>query len=72
MTVTIFVTVPFTAELHAGWNTLLKSGPDKLVSTTLVAAASGCVIGLVALSFAPMIESAAVPYLVASAMIHVG
>lgn len=71
MTPIIFATVLFAAALHAGWNTLVKSGSDKLVSTTLVAAGGG-VIGLIALPFAPMIETAAIPYLVASAIIHVG
>ena len=71
MTFTIFVTVLFAAALHAGWNTLVKSGSDKLVSTTLVAAGGG-VIGAVALPFAPMIETVAIPYLIASAIIHVG
>lgn len=71
MTPTIFAIVLVAAALHAGWNTLVKSGSDKLVSTTLVAAGGG-VIGLVALPFAASIESAAIPYLIASALIHVG
>ncbi len=71
MTFTIFITVLFAAALHAGWNTLVKSGNDKLLSVTLVAAGGG-IIGAIALPFAASIESAAIPYLIASALIHVG
>ncbi len=67
----VFVTVLFAAMLHAGWNTLVKAGSDKLLATTLVAL-GGALIAIPLLPFAPLPAPEAVPYLLASAVIHVG
>jgi drug/metabolite transporter (DMT)-like permease len=66
----VFVTVLFAAMLHAGWNTLVKAGSDKLLATSLVAAGGG-IIALPLLPFAPLPAPEALPYLIASAFIHV-
>ncbi len=49
----VFVTVLFAAMLHAGWNTLVKAGSDKLLATTLVAL-GGALIAIPLLPFAPL------------------
>ena len=51
MSLTAFATVLFAAMLHAGWNALVKGGPDKLLSTVLIA------------SFASVIAAMALPFL---------
>ena len=71
MALPVFFAVLFAAMLHAGWNTLVKSQADKLVATTLVAAGGG-VIALPLLVVAPLPEMASWPFLMASAVIHVG
>jgi drug/metabolite transporter (DMT)-like permease len=65
----VFLTVLFAAMLHAGWNTLVKAGTDKLVSTSLIAAGGG-IIALPLLFIAPLPSTEAAPYLLASAVIH--
>jgi len=67
----VFAAVLFAAMLHAGWNTLVKAGSDKLVSTTLVAAGGGF-IALPLLFVAPLPAIESWPYLLASAIIHIG
>lgn len=71
MEIHVFVAVLFAAMLHAGWNTLVKAGSDKLVSTTLVAAGGG-VIALPLIVIAPFPAIDSWPYLLASALIHIG
>lgn len=71
MEIHVFVAVLFAAMLHAGWNTLVKAGSDKLVSTTLVASGGGLIaLPLIFVAPLPAIESW--PYLLASAIIHIG
>jgi len=67
----IFAAVLFAAMLHAGWNTLVKAGSDKLVSTTLVAAGGG-LIALPLIFVTPLPAPESWPYLLASAIIHIG
>ncbi len=67
----VFAAVLLGAMLHAGWNTLVKASSDKLISTSLVAAGGG-VIALPLIFIAPLPDLAATPYLIASAIIHVG
>ena len=43
MTPLVFAAVLFGAALHASWNAIVKGGADKLLTTILVAAASGLV-----------------------------
>ena len=57
------------AALHAGWNALVKTGPDKLAAMTQISAASG----LIALCGLPFVEVPAGPvwyYILASALLH--
>ncbi len=65
----VFLAVLFAAACHAGWNALIKIGLDPLSTTTLVAAGSATV-GLGCLPLAGMPASAAWPWLIASAIIH--
>ncbi len=65
------VVILVAAALHAGWNALLKSGPDKLLGTVLVA----CCAGLLALPLLPLAgvpAPASWPWLAVSATIHIG
>ena len=71
MEIHIFAAVLFAAMLHAGWNTLVKAGSDKLVSTTLVAGGGG-LIAVPLLFVAPLPAPESWPYLFASAIIHIG
>jgi len=66
---TVFFAVLFAALCHAGWNALVKVGLDPLSTTTLIAIGSG-LVALPFLPFAGLPESAAWPWLAASAVIH--
>lgn len=66
---TVFLAVLFAALCHAGWNALVKVGLDPLSTTTLIAIGSG-LVALPFLPFAGLPESAAWPWLAASAVIH--
>ena len=65
----VFLAVLFAAACHAGWNALIKIGLDPLSTTTLIAIGSA-IVGIVCLPFTGMPETAAWPWLVASAFIH--
>ena len=65
----VFLAVLFAALCHAGWNALIKVGLDPLSTTTLIAIGSA-VVGLVCLPLAGMPAVAALPWLIASAFIH--
>ena len=71
MTNLVFLAVLFAALCHAGWNALIKVGLEPLTTTTLIAIGSA-VVGIVVLPFAGMPDAAAWPWLVASAIIHLG
>jgi drug/metabolite transporter (DMT)-like permease len=65
----ILLLVLFGAALHAGWNAMVKSGTDKMLDSSLVAA--GCAIcALPFLPFLPLPGSATIPYLLASAVLQ--
>ena len=71
MSLVVFVAVFGAALLHATWNTLLKSGDDKVLSM------AGIVVGhipfgLVALFFVSLPSIHSLPYLGASIMFHAG
>jgi drug/metabolite transporter (DMT)-like permease len=70
MAPTIFLAVLLGAALHASWNAVVKGGPDKLMTTVLLAAVSG-LIGAGALPFLAPPAPAAAPYLLASAVVQV-
>jgi drug/metabolite transporter (DMT)-like permease len=67
----VFLAVLFAALCHAGWNALIKVGLDPLSTTTLISIGSG-VVALVLLPLAGLPASAALPWLVASVVIHLG
>ncbi len=58
------------ALMHASWNAVVKSDPDRLASFGLVMLA-GCIFGVVMAPFVPMPAPEAWPYLIASVLIHV-
>ncbi|MDQ1813401.1 DMT family transporter [Massilia sp. CCM 9210] len=58
------------AVLHASWNALVKAGPDKLLSTVLVAAGAGALATLV-LPFVALPAAASWPWLAGSVCCHV-
>ncbi|MFO1104882.1 MAG: EamA family transporter [Amaricoccus sp.] len=55
MPASVFLVVLLGALLHAGWNAIVKSGRDKVLTTTLVAAGSG----LIALPLLPFVAQPA-------------
>ena len=65
----VFAAVLFAAACHAGWNALIKVGLDPLSSTILIAVGAA-VVSLVGLPAVGLPASAAWPWLIASAFIH--
>ena len=65
----VFAAVLFAAACHAGWNALIKVGLDPL-STTILIAVGAAAVSVVGLPFAGMPASAAWPWLIGSAVIH--
>ena len=63
--------VLFAALLHASWNALIKSGEDKALDTALIHVL-GCAVGLALVSVAGLPRRGALPWLFASAVIHLG
>lgn len=70
MPASVFLAVLCAAALHASWNAIVKGGSDTLMTTILVAAASGAV-ALLALPFLPLPAPASWPFLVTSALVQV-
>lgn len=70
MPLTVFAAVLLAAALHAGWNAVVKGGSDTVMTTILVAAASGA-IALVALPFLPAPDRASWPFIAVSAGVQV-
>jgi drug/metabolite transporter (DMT)-like permease len=66
----VLVAVLGAAALHALWNSLVKSASDKFLSSAVVALWCGVAAGLSALVL-PRPASAAFPFIVASALIHI-
>jgi phosphonate utilization associated putative membrane protein len=67
----VAATVLFAALLHAGWNVLVKAGTDKAMDNALISLL-GSLMALPALLVVGWPPAAAWPFLVASAVIHVG
>jgi drug/metabolite transporter (DMT)-like permease len=67
----VMALVLFAALLHASWNAVVKSGPDKFLDIVLVTTGAAALSGLV-LPFLPAPASASRPYLAASVVIHMG
>jgi drug/metabolite transporter (DMT)-like permease len=61
--------VLFAAALHAGWNAIVKSSPDKSSDVVLVAAGAAA-IAATTLPFIPLPAISSWPYLIASVAIH--
>ena len=70
MTTFVWTAVLVAALLHALWNSLVKSAGDKFMGSARVALWTGVVAILVAL-VAPAPLAASLPYVIASALIHV-
>ena len=71
MTTTVFLVVVLAALLHATWNSLLKGSADKQV--TMLAIALGHVpVALLMLPFAPGVDLAALPWILAGVALHLG
>jgi drug/metabolite transporter (DMT)-like permease len=68
---TVFLAVILAAFLHAGWNVLIKSKADRLLS---MASQQGffALCGLALVAYAGWPSEAAYPYLLASGILHVG
>lgn len=60
----------FGAALHATWNALVRSAPNKFLDTILVLLGMGFWAGCI-LPFVPIPDTASWPYLIASVIIHV-
>ena len=70
MPLSVFAAVLLGAALHASWNAIVKGGPDKLLTTVLVAAASGLVAARPP-AVPALPAPASWPYLAASAVVQV-
>ncbi|MFI5757556.1 EamA family transporter [Streptomyces sp. NPDC051569] len=71
MTSLVAVAVLLAALTHATWNAIAHTIRDQLVAFTLIAGGATA-ISAVAAFFVPLPHAAAWPYLVASALLHVG
>ncbi|WP_318210867.1 MULTISPECIES: DMT family transporter [unclassified Streptomyces] len=71
MTPLVTLAVLVAAVTHASWNALAHHIRDQLLSFTLISG-GGALIGLVMALFVPLPAAGAWPYLVASALLHVG
>ncbi|MFK4441819.1 drug/metabolite transporter (DMT)-like permease [Caballeronia udeis] len=70
MSIGVVVLVLFAALLHASWNALVKSSPDKFLDIVLVTSGSA-VFCVVALPFIALPMPASWPYVAASVVIHI-
>ena len=71
MTPAITLVVLIAAFCHASWNAIIRMRGDKLVSMALLVSAAG-LIALPGLFFFPMLPAKAWPYVIVSAIVHVG
>jgi drug/metabolite transporter (DMT)-like permease len=69
MSLGLILLVLFAAALHAAWNAIVKSSPDKSSDVVLVAASAALIAG-VTLPFIAIPAAASWPYLAASVAIH--
>ncbi|MGQ0651344.1 MAG: EamA family transporter [Betaproteobacteria bacterium] len=58
------------AFLHAAWNVMVKSGPDKELESYTIAASSG-ILALLLLPFLPLPAPQAWPWVAASVLVHI-
>lgn len=71
MSAHVFAVVLCAAALHAGWNALVRVGLDRLLAVTLIQIGAG-VLALAMLPAVSVPDAAAWPWLVLSAVLHVG
>lgn len=71
MTPLVVAAVLLAAVTHAAWNAMAHTVRDQLLSFTLISG-GGALIGGVAAFFVPLPAAGAWPYLIASAVLHVG
>ena len=71
MTTTVFLAVLLAAALHATWNAMVKGSGDKALAMLLLVAGQGAA-GALALLFAPPLDAAALPFLLATTALHCG
>lgn len=67
----VFLAVMLAAVLHAGWNALLKIGLDRFLTVTLIEIAAG-LLALLALPFVTVPTRDAWPWIILSALLHIG
>lgn len=71
MTPFVTVAVLVAAVCHASWNAMIRMRGDKLISMTLLVTGGG-LLALPGLLFVPALPRAAWPYVIASAIVHLG
>jgi drug/metabolite transporter (DMT)-like permease len=71
MTIGVTIAVLVAALCHAAWNAMIRMRADKIISMTLLVTAAG-VLALPGIFLVPMLPAAAWPYVIASAIIHLG
>ena len=71
MTPAVTLAVLVAALCHASWNAIIRVRGDKILSMTLLVTVSG-LLALPGLFFVPVLPAAAWPYVLASAIIHLG
>jgi drug/metabolite transporter (DMT)-like permease len=71
MSSAVALAVLFAAFCHASWNAIVRMRGDKIVAITLVVTGAG-LPAIPLLFFFPFLPAAAWPYVIASAIIHVG
>lgn len=71
MTPLVTLAVLVAAVTHASWNAIAHHIKDQLLSFTLICG-GGALLGLVMAVFVPLPAAGAWPYLIASALLHVG
>ena len=64
----IIAAVLFAALLHASWNALIKSGPDKALDTALIHVL-GCAVGALLVVAVGLPPAAALPWVAGSIVI---
>ncbi|SDL89926.1 EamA-like transporter family protein [Modicisalibacter muralis] len=71
MTTPVLLAVLAGALMHASWNALVKVGLDRLLGISLIQIACGA-LALLGVAFVDLPQTAAWPWLAASALLHVG
>lgn len=71
MTPLVVAAVLIAAVTHASWNAIAHHIKDQLLSFTLISG-GGALLGIVTALFVPLPAAEAWPYLIASALLHVG